>query len=178
MSLHSQELYNLLELALSTDIVGDWAQFRDKCVKPVEAAQKPNATTYEQKMASKLTDELQNLIDPYLLKRKKTDQMEDSIHPSHQFDVWIKLSLKQRQLYSSFVTGKMHTGMVDQGWKCCLPAIQRLRQLINHPLLFLKNDSQAAVQSVKAEMHNMTPQAIIAQSPKLQLSSTAEQVAF
>ena len=95
--------------------------------------------------------------------------MQDSIPPSHQFDAWIKLSLEQRQLYSSFVTRKMHTGMVNQGWKCCLPAIQTLRQLINHPLLFLKNDPQAAVQSVKAEMHNMTPQAIIAQSPKLQL---------
>ena len=59
--------------------------------------------------------------------------------------------------------------MVEQGWKCCLPAIHRLRELVNHPLLFLKNDAEADVKSVKAEMEKMNPAAIIEESPKLKL---------
>ena len=95
--------------------------------------------------------------------------MKDLIPTSHQFDVWTKLSLRQRQLYRDFVTGKMQAGMVEQGWKCCLPAIHRLRELVNHPLLFLKNDAEADVKSVKAEMDKMNPSAIIEESPKLKL---------
>lgn len=164
-----RELYSLLELAVGTDIMGSWPQFRDRLVKPIEAARQPDSSNYQRKQASELITKLQDLIRPYLLQRKKQDFMKDSIPPSHQFDVWMRLSPQQRKLYKEFVAGKLQSGMVDEGWKCCLPAIHRLRELTNHPLLFLKHSSEAAMETVKAEMAKMKRAEIVKQSPKLEL---------
>ena len=156
--------------------MGDWKTFNRTYVKPIEAGRKPTAAKYHKEQGDETNRKLQALIKPHMLRRNRKGFLQ--LPSISEFDVWIKLSSHQRSLHKNHVTTETNSGMTEEGWKCCLPAIQRLRQLINHPLLFLKNDPQAAVQSVKAEMHNMTPQAIIAQSPKLQLSSTAEQVAF
>ena len=147
--------------------MGDWKTFNRTHVKPIEAGRKPTAAKHQKEQGDETNRKLQALIKPHMLRRNRKGFLQ--LPSISEFDVWIKLSSHQRSLYKNFVTTRTNSGMIEEGWKCCLPAIHRLRELVNHPLLFLQNVSENGMKSAKQQMESMKHIDIIDQSPKLKL---------
>ena len=147
--------------------MGDWKTFNRTYVKPIEAGRKPTAAKHQKEQGDETNRKLQALIKPHMLRRNRKGFLQ--LPSISEFDVWIKLSSHQRSLYKNFVTTRTNSGMIEEGWKCCLPAIHRLRELVNHPLLFLQNVSEDGMKSAKQQMESMKHIDIIDQSPKLKL---------
>ncbi|CAB9508719.1 CHD3-type chromatin-remodeling factor [Seminavis robusta] len=163
-----EELHSLLKMA-APDEFGEWPRFRDQYARPIEASRQPSASSYEIKRGEKLVAELQEKILPYLLQRQKKDHLKSMVPPNYEFDVWTKLSPKQRSLYSEFVKdGKLLSGISNKDATCVLPAIHKLRYLCNHPLLFnhaLEGDKQ----TIKSTLQALGKQTLVDQSPKMRV---------
>jgi DNA excision repair protein ERCC-6 len=166
-----QELHSLLKFCAPDDI-GEWPRFRDQYEKPIEASFKPDASEYEIKRGDKLIHELQDNINPFILQRYKRDHLKGVVPPNHEFDVWTRLSATQRQLYSEAIKNVeqlLKNCNSKDTFGCVLPAITRLRNLCQHPLIFSVADepgkySQAAFQLT---LQSIGRDEVVARSPKL-----------
>ena len=131
-------MHSLLHFVVGPNLLGSEANFNDKFRRPIEKGRKPEASTYEQKKKDNLVSDLQEIIKPHVLMRKKADYLGSKLKKSYQFDVWTRLSSTQRELYeqelaSLGVQEHLTTSKTHQTW--ALPAIRRLRDICNHPLL-------------------------------------------
>ena len=150
-----------MDLVIGTAVIGKWEKFRDCYVQPIEAARQKDATDYSLERGSKARQKLQDLIRPFLLKRSQNDYLGAMLPPSHEFDIWTKLSSEQRKLYKEYLQSDTSTVQRAMGGdqKCALPLIQKLRKLTMHPLL-LHEDYMDKLKSISADR-------VIQMSPKL-----------
>ena len=129
-----EELYRLLKLCTGEEVVGKEEDFKQKYIKPIEAARQKSACTYILQKGEKVLRELKEMILPYFLKRQRKDYLSDTVPSNHQFDIWLKLSQKQRALYKT-TTDTILSNMQDTAPKNVLPYITQLRMICGHPLM-------------------------------------------
>jgi SNF2 family DNA or RNA helicase len=157
-----QELHTILTFATHLKVLGIWKDFRSKFVKPIEAARQRTATEYALKHGSQILKDLQEMIKPSVLMRKRKDYLGDIVPRNIEWDCWCALSPEQRKLYNAYLqsddSNVQEIALGNQ--KCVLPVITKLRMICGHPLLQSrnKNDVLRRCQEQGAEkVTNMSP---------------------
>ena len=131
---HLEELWSLFNF-LNPGLLGSLKEFRKTFVNPIE-----NYHNVEK------IKKLKKIIDPFILRRLKTDKdLIKDLPEKNEITVYVNLSDSQISLYKEILdeiikdirenynSGKMRNGLV-------LKLLTKLKQLCNHPLQYLKVD--------------------------------------
>ncbi len=148
------EIWSLFNF-LNPSLLGSLNDFRKTFVNPIENYQ--NAEKIKK---------LKKIIDPFILRRLKTDKdVIKDLPEKNEITIYINLSDSQTILYKkivdeiikdireNYISGKMRNGLV-------LKLLTKLKQLCNHPLQYLK------VEPAKYDF-NKNLKEFLRQSPKI-----------
>lgn len=126
------ELWSLFNF-LNPGLLGTRSEFQSNYVLPIERYQDPDAIK-----------ELKTLINPFILRRVKTDESIISDLPEkNEMDIFLELTENQKQLYSQVVEEtlrKIEKSETQQSKKkgLVLKLLTQLKQICNHPYQFKK----------------------------------------
>jgi len=136
-----QELWSIMEF-LNPGYLGSEASFRRRYALPIERYRDSEAT-----------DELRRLVEPFLLRRVKTDPTVIRDLPSkNEMKVYCTLTKEQGTLYQAVVQDSLDRIESSEGIGRkgeVLAAITRLKQICNHPAHFLADGSSLPSRSGK-----------------------------
>ena len=136
-----QELWSIMEF-LNPGYLGSEASFRRNYALPIERYRDATAT-----------DELRRLVEPFVLRRVKTDPTVIKDLPSkNEMKVYCTLTQEQGTLYQALVQDSLERiessdGIGRKGE--VLAALTRLKQICNHPAHFLGDGSSLVDRSGK-----------------------------
>lgn len=121
------------------------------------------------------TAELQKLVQPFMLRRKKKDpSIQLDLPDKNEMKTYIHLTPEQSALYDQTVRELMSQVQVLEGMKrkgAILSALTKLKQLCNHPVLLTKEDissTMSGATSLTEVEQEMNDAAMIARSSKLE----------
>lgn len=112
-------------------------RFNNRFQRPIEDSRNKNATQLQIDLGDKANNELQELLQPFLLQRLKADYLADQLPTKSDMIIWTHISDEQRKRYSEYVESKesavacVLSGMVSSP----LVAISWLKKLCGHPIL-------------------------------------------
>ncbi|NLG28900.1 MAG: DEAD/DEAH box helicase, partial [Chloroflexi bacterium] len=142
---HLTELWSILSF-LNPGYLGPHDGFRRTFALPIERYQDQTAA-----------ERLRNLVHPFVLRRLKTDpQVIADLPEKAEYKVYCNLTREQATLYEAVVRDAMAdlrridtegTGIQRRG--LVLAMLTRLKQVCNHPALFLGDGSETAGRSGK-----------------------------
>jgi len=138
---HLEELWSILDF-LNPDYLGTLGDFKSKYAIPIERYQDKEA-------ASRLA----SLVSPFILRRLKSDPTIISDLPEKiEMNVTTSLTTEQAILYQSVLDSMIEQigktdGMHRKGM--VLAMITRLKQICNHPSLYLRDDKPPENRSAK-----------------------------
>ena len=128
------ELWSIMEF-LNPSYLGSHLSFKRRFAVPIERYRDPKAT-----------EELRRLVQPFVLRRVKTDPTVIKDLPrKNEMKVFCSLTREQATLYEAVVRESLtridrSEGMGRKGE--VLVALTRLKQVCNHPTHYLKDDSE------------------------------------
>ena len=135
------ELWSIMEF-LNPGYLGSEASFRRRYALPIERYRDPSATT-----------ELRRLVEPFVLRRLKTDPTVIKDLPSkNEMKVYCSLTQEQATLYQAVVSESLEKIEASEGIGRkgeVLAALTRLKQICNHPAHFLADGSSLEARSGK-----------------------------
>jgi SNF2 family DNA or RNA helicase len=135
------ELWSIMEF-LNPGYLGSEASFRRRYALPIERYRDPSATT-----------ELRKLVEPFVLRRLKTDPTVIKDLPSkNEMKVYCGLTQEQATLYQAVVSESLEKIEASEGIGRkgeVLAALTRLKQICNHPAHFLADGSSLLNRSGK-----------------------------
>jgi SNF2 family DNA or RNA helicase len=135
------ELWSIMEF-LNPGYLGSEAAFRRRYALPIERYRDPSATT-----------ELRKLVEPFILRRVKTDPTVIKDLPSkNEMKVYCSLTREQATLYQAVVSESLEKIEASEGIGRkgeVLAALTRLKQICNHPAHFLADGSSLVNRSGK-----------------------------
>jgi SNF2 family DNA or RNA helicase len=135
------ELWSIMEF-LNPGYLGSEAAFRRRYALPIERYRDPSATT-----------ELRKLVEPFILRRVKTDPTVIKDLPSkNEMKVYCSLTQEQATLYQAVVSESLEKIEASEGIGRkgeVLAALTRLKQICNHPAHFLADGSSLVNRSGK-----------------------------
>jgi len=135
------ELWSIMEF-LNPGYLGSEASFRRRYALPIERYRDPSATT-----------ELRKLVEPFILRRVKTDPTVIKDLPSkNEMKVYCSLTREQATLYQAVVSESLEKIEASEGIGRkgeVLAALTRLKQICNHPAHFLADGSALVNRSGK-----------------------------
>jgi len=127
---------------LNPGYLGSEASFRRRYALPIERYRDPSATT-----------ELRKLVEPFILRRVKTDPTVIKDLPSkNEMKVYCSLTQEQATLYQAVVSESLEKIEASEGIGRkgeVLAALTRLKQICNHPAHFLADGSSLVNRSGK-----------------------------
>ncbi len=135
------ELWAVCDL-VNPGLLGSATSFRERFAVPIERHRDPEATA-----------RLRSLVQPFLLRRSKSDRaLVPELPPKVEQVAWATLTREQASLYRSVVDvllTRLRTleGMDRRG--AILAAIVRLKQICNHPAQYLGDGSRLEGRSGK-----------------------------
>ncbi len=136
-----QELWSIMEF-LNPGYLGAEASFRRRYALPIERYRDSAAT-----------EELRRLVEPFLLRRVKTDPSVIRDLPSkNEMKVYCTLTQEQGTLYQAMVQDSLERIESSEGIGRkgeVLAALTRLKQICNHPAHFLADGSSLSARSGK-----------------------------
>src|SRR5690606_7751088 len=140
---HLSELWSIMEL-LNPGLLGSAAEFRERFAVPIE------------KLAdAERAQQLRKLIQPFVLRRTKTDpSVAGDLPEKMEQKVYCNLTAEQAAAYERITADMLNqidaaTGIRRRG--LILAALTRLKQVCDHPLLLLKDDGPIDGRSGKVE---------------------------
>ncbi|CUV04061.1 unnamed protein product [Cryptosporidium hominis] len=135
------EFYSLVSLA-NPQVLGDVSQFKKIYANPILEGREPDASEYQQELATQRLQELSNITNHFILRRANT-LLAKVLPPKIILNIFCNLTPIQNYLYRRFLrssackklldsdsTGNP-TGLTGQ----VLSSIQSLMKLCNHPTL-------------------------------------------
>ena len=135
------ELWSIMEF-LNPGYLGSEASFRRRYALPIERYRDPSAAT-----------ELRKLVEPFVLRRVKTDPTVIKDLPSkNEMKVYCSLTQEQATLYQAVVSESLEKIEASEGIGRkgeVLAALTRLKQICNHPAHFLADGSSLLNRSGK-----------------------------
>jgi len=136
-----QELWSIMEF-LNPGYLGSEASFRRNYALPIERYRD-----------NKATEELRRLVEPFILRRVKTDPTVIRDLPSkNEMKVYCTLTREQGTLYQAVVQESLLKIEASEGIGRkgeVLAALTRLKQICNHPAHFLSDGSSLPLRSGK-----------------------------
>jgi SNF2 family DNA or RNA helicase len=128
-----QELWSIMEF-LNPGYLGSESLFRRRYALPIERYRDPGAT-----------EELRRLVEPFILRRVKTDPTVIKDLPrKNEMKVYCTLTQEQATLYQAVVQESLARIEASEGIGRkgeVLAALTRLKQICNHPAHFLADGS-------------------------------------
>ncbi len=135
------ELWSIMEF-LNPGYLGSESSFRRRYALPIERYRDPAPTA-----------ELRRLVEPFVLRRVKTDPTVIKDLPSkNEMKVYCSLTREQATLYQAVVTESLERIEASEGIGRkgeVLAALTRLKQICNHPAHFLADGSSLPSRSGK-----------------------------
>ncbi len=139
------ELWSMIDL-LNPGYLGSFRHFQQTFIREIEGQQK-NETRLLQ---------LQQLVSPFLLRRKKSDPtLELQLPDKHEQTHLVGLTMEQASLYQVVVNELLeHVNNVTEMERraLILSSLTKLKQICNHPSLFLKDGEPLENRSEKWEL--------------------------
>jgi len=143
------ELWSIMEF-LNPGYLWSRKRFQERCVIPVERYNDEGATA-----------ELKSLVSPFIMRRLKTDKKIISDLPEKlEMKIYCNLTKEQVTLYEAVVNDMMEDFGEDKDEAAVsgierrgkiLSGLMKLKQLCNHPALFLHDNSQLDGRSGKLQ---------------------------
>jgi DNA excision repair protein ERCC-6 len=125
--------------------LGTLPAFEEEFAAPIKRGGYSNASTVQVQLAYRCSLVLRDLIDPYLLRRQKSEIEEVRRMPSKSEHVlFCRLSRRQRKMYEAFLASDM-VKRIFKGSSLLFAAVTMLRKICNHPDLVLADPSDAAL---------------------------------
>ncbi|KAJ1610616.1 RAD54-like SWI/SNF2 ATPase [Cryptosporidium canis] len=141
------EFYSLVSLA-NPQVLGDVSQFRKFYANPILEGREPDASEYQQELATQRLQELSNITNHFILRRANT-LLAKVLPPKIIFNIFCNLTPIQNYIYRRFLRSSAckkildsensgnPTGLTGQ----VLSSIQSLMKLCNHPTLIKPKSS-------------------------------------
>jgi SNF2 family DNA or RNA helicase len=152
------ELWSIMEF-LNPGYLGSEASFRRRYALPIERYRDAAAT-----------GELRRLVEPFVLRRVKTDPTVIKDLPrKNEMKVYCTLTPEQATLYQAVVSESLHKieSSVGIGRKGeVLAALTRLKQICNHPAHFLSDGSSLGERSGKLTRLTEMLEEVLAESDR------------
>ncbi|WP_368503739.1 DEAD/DEAH box helicase [Alkalihalophilus sp. As8PL] len=127
-----KELWSLIDV-LNPSFLGSFRHFQDSFIKPIERDQDQDRLK-----------RLQQLIYPFILRRKKSDEvLQLGLPEKHEQVHKVSLSIEQAALYQAVVDdilSKLTQVSQLERRALILKSLTKLKQICNHPAQFLKTD--------------------------------------
>jgi DNA excision repair protein ERCC-6 len=124
------ELWSLFDFVFPGRL-GTLPVFQTQFAVPISIGGYANATNIQVQTAYKCAVILRDLINPYLLRRMKSDVAADLPRKSEQV-LFCRLTEYQRHAYEDFIGGSEMQGILD-GKRQVLYGVDVLRKICNHP---------------------------------------------
>jgi SNF2 family DNA or RNA helicase len=142
---HLSELWSIFA-TLNPGYLGSLDSFRRNFAIPIERYQDPEAS-----------QRLRRLVRPFILRRVKTDpNVIQDLPDKQEYKVYCTLSREQATLYEAIVRDTLETlrsnedGMSDMKRRgLILTLLTRLKQVCDHPALYLADGSEVSTRSGK-----------------------------
>lgn len=129
-------------IARAEVICGDYSEFKDRFYVPIQVFQDKEKT-----------DQLKRLTAPFILRRLKTDKsIVPDLPEKHERKTSCYLTKEQATLYAAVVENATDSIDESSGMKrksLVLTTLLRLKQICDHPALFIKDKSRMAERSGK-----------------------------
>lgn len=133
-----RELWSIFNF-INPKKLGSYNDFFEEYEEPIQRGLYTNATKETIEKAYKRNVLLKNLIDPYILRRLKS-QVATQLPSKTDNVVFCKLTTVQEMLYKAELESdtvyKILIGRVS-----CMPGLISLRKICNHPYLYRRNES-------------------------------------
>lgn len=160
------------------ELLGDKKDFKTRYEDLILQANDKRATQRQKWIGSKAAQELRERIQPYFLRRLKSEvfpQSGDSanrkLSKKDDIIVWLKLTECQRQLYTAFLNSETAHSSVDGS---ALAALTVLKKICDHPGLLTKR----AADDIAEGMESMIKGAGVAEEDVIQAEvAAAEEMA-
>ena len=167
---HLEELWSIFDL-LNPGFLGTVAEFRERFVLPIER--------YRDKRAA---ETLAKLVRPFVLRRLKTDsRVIDDLPEKVEMEDYTTLTEEQAALYQMVLDGMLPqvdsaSGIHRKG--LVLSTITKLKQICDHPALYLKDKSPLAGRSDKLSRLEDLLSVILEAGDKVLIFSQYAQLGF
>ncbi len=156
---HLEELWSILDF-LNPGYLGSISDFRARYAIPIERYRDTTVAT-----------KLSRLVQPMILRRLKTDRAVISDLPEKiEMELFTSLTQEQAVLYQRVVNSMLPqveqaSGIQRKG--LVLATITRLKQICNHPVLFLKDNSALSGRSGKLALLEELLEVILAEGDRV-----------
>ncbi|XP_060217469.1 protein CHROMATIN REMODELING 24 isoform X1 [Lycium barbarum] len=158
-------------------LLGDKQWFKEKYEHLILRGNDKNAYDRDKRIGSAVAKELREHIQPYFLRRLKSEVFSDDSSTSaklskkNEIIVWLKLTNCQRQLYTAFLKSEIVLSAFDSS---PLAALTILKKICDHPLLLTKR----AAEEVLEEMDSTSNQddRAVAERLVMQMANVTEKL--
>ncbi|CAI0428080.1 unnamed protein product [Linum tenue] len=138
------------------DLLGDKKWFKEKYEDAILRGNDKNASDREKHIGSKVAKELRERIQPYFLRRLKSevfkgdDNETAKLSKKNEIIVWLKLTNCQRQLYEAFLKSEIVLSAFDGS---PLAALTILKKICDHPLLLTKRAAEDVLEGMEGVLN-------------------------
>ena len=144
--LNFAELWSLFDFVFPGRL-GTLPAFEQEFADPIKRGGYSNASPVQVQLAFRCSLVLRDLIDPYLLRRQKSEVEEVNRMPGKTEHVlFCRLSKRQRRMYEAYLKSDI-VSKIFKGSTLLFAAVTMLRKICNHPDLVLADPSDAALDS-------------------------------
>ncbi|XP_015062929.1 protein CHROMATIN REMODELING 24 isoform X2 [Solanum pennellii] len=147
---HLKELWALFNFCCP-GLLGDKQWFKEKYEHLILRGNDKNAYDRDKRIGSAVAKELREHIQPYFLRRLKSEVFSDDSSTSaklskkNEIIVWLKLTNCQRQLYTAFLKSEIVLSSFDRS---PLAALTILKKICDHPLLLTKRAAEEVLEEM------------------------------
>ncbi|XP_024537177.1 protein CHROMATIN REMODELING 24 isoform X1 [Selaginella moellendorffii] len=131
-------------------------RFKAKYETMILSGNDKNATDRQKRIGAAVAQELQDRFAPYFLRRLKKDVFPNTGEETQQLAkkndiiVWLRLSQRQRQMYTAFLRSETAQGSLAGSAKgSALAALTILKKICDHPLLLTKRATDDVVEGLE-----------------------------
>lgn len=128
---HVGDLWSIMSF-LNPNLLGTRANFRRVFMEPIQVARSADTI-----------DQLQQIVQPFILRRLKTDkQIIDDLPEKQEMNVYCSLTREQASLYKAVtkkLSEELKSGEPSGRSALVLSTMTRLKQICNHPALYLED---------------------------------------
>ncbi|VFR02291.1 unnamed protein product [Cuscuta campestris] len=162
-------------------LLGDKIWFKEKYEHFILRGNEKNASDREKRISSAVAQELRDRIQPYFLRRLKSEVFTDDassgikLSKKNEMCVWLKLTSCQRQLYVAFLKSEIVLSACDSS---PLAALTILKKICDHPLLLTKRAAEEVLEGMESISEPSQDDRAMAERLAMQMADAAEKLDF
>ncbi|XP_057807804.1 protein CHROMATIN REMODELING 24 [Salvia miltiorrhiza] len=135
-----KELWALFNFSCP-ELLGDKKEFKENYEYFINRGNEKNASDREKHIGSSVAKKLRDCIQPYFLRRMKSEVFRDdsTLSNKNELIVWLRLTQCQRRLYEAFLNSEIVVSACDGS---PLAALTILKKICDHPLILTKRAAE------------------------------------